>query len=141
MTDMHEEVIKTAKTNVQSATEKAQGSIRRVALQAAAKVGDLLLPLEGEESFDLVYESVKQITLVFCAYWGLPAAGTCQISRFLVIRMTFATVKPRQHMWVTVLRTKSHARSPQPYSNSTMSALSKQDLSACSIPTVPFSQV
>jgi hypothetical protein len=141
MTDMHEEVIKTAKSNVVSATEKAQGCIRRVASQAAAKVGDLLLPLKGEESFDLIYESVEQNTLVFCAYWSLPAAGTCQISRFLVICTTFATVKPRQHMWVTVLWTKSHALSPQPCLNSTISALSKQDLSACSIPTVPSSQV
>lgn len=95
MTDMHEEVIKTAKSNILSATEKAQGSIRRVALQAAAKAGDLLLPLEGEEPFDLIYESVEQITLIFCAYRSLPAAGTSQISRFLMIRVTFATVKPR----------------------------------------------
>lgn len=109
MTDMHEEVIKTAQSNVVSATEKAQGAIRRVALQAAAKVGDLLLPLKGEESFDLIYESVKQIMLVSCAYWSLPALGICQTSRFLIICMTFATVKPRQHMWVTVLRTESHA--------------------------------
>ena len=64
MTDMHEEVIKTAKSNVLSATEKAQGSIRRVALQAAAKAGDLLLPLEGEEPFDLIYESVERANYV-----------------------------------------------------------------------------
>lgn len=56
MTDMHEEVVKTAKSNVLSATEKSSGSVRGVALQATARAGDLLLPLKGEEPFDLIYE-------------------------------------------------------------------------------------
>ena len=141
MTDMHEEVTKTAKSNLLAATEKAPDPIRHVALQAAAKAGDLLLPLKGEEPFDLIYESVEHPTLVFYTYWSLPFAGTFQISRFLMVRVIFATVRPRQHMWVTVLRTEFHTGSPQPSWNSTMSACAKRDLSACSLPTVPFSPV
>ncbi len=56
ITDIHEEVVKTAKSNLLSATKKGDDCIRSVAERAAAKVGDLLLPLEGEEPFDIIYE-------------------------------------------------------------------------------------
>lgn len=62
ITDIHEEVVKTAKSNLLSATEKGNDSIRCVAERAAAKVGDLLLPLEDEEPFDIIYELVEQMT-------------------------------------------------------------------------------
>ena len=58
MTDIHEEVVKIAKKNVLSATEKAKDSVKGVAEGAVAEVGGLLLPLENEEPFDLIYESV-----------------------------------------------------------------------------------
>ena len=136
MTDIHEEVVKTAKSNVLSATEKAKDSLRGVAERAAAKAGDLLLPLENEEPFDLIYESVKHITRFLSAYKNLPAAGIFLISRFLMNPATLVTVKPHQPMLMTVPRTKFHVPSRQPFSNSTMSASSKPDLSACSDPPV-----
>ena len=58
MTDIHEEVVKIAKNNVLSATEKAKDTVKDVAERAVAEAGDLLLPLENEEPFDLIYESV-----------------------------------------------------------------------------------
>lgn len=58
MTDIHEEVVMTAKANVLSATIKARHPIRSLAERAVAKVGDMLLPFESEEPFDLIYESV-----------------------------------------------------------------------------------
>ena len=56
MTDMHNEVVNVAKTNVLSATEKADDEVRTVALAAVAKAGDVLLPLKGHGVFDLIYE-------------------------------------------------------------------------------------
>ena len=58
MTDIHEDVVKIAKNNVLSATEKAKDSVKGVAERAVAEAGDLLLPLENEKPFDLIYESV-----------------------------------------------------------------------------------
>ena len=58
MTDIHEEVVMTAKANLLSATEKARHPVRALAERAVAKVGELVLPLYGEEPFDLIYESV-----------------------------------------------------------------------------------
>ena len=58
MTDLYEEGVMAAKSNLLSATEKAAHPVRNIAERAAAKAGDLLLPLEGEEPFDLIYESV-----------------------------------------------------------------------------------
>ena len=57
MTDLHEEVVNTAKKNVLSATEKADNGLRSVAIGAIARAGDVLLPLKGQEPFDLIYES------------------------------------------------------------------------------------
>ena len=71
MTDIHEEVVKTAKSNLLSATEKGNDSIKCVAKRAAAKAGDLLWPLENEEPFDLIYESVEQRTFHFSATQSL----------------------------------------------------------------------
>ncbi len=71
ITDIHEEVVKTAKWNLLSATEKGNDSIRCVAKRAAAKAGDLLLPLEDQEPFDLIYESVEQMIFHFSAYQSL----------------------------------------------------------------------
>lgn len=68
MTDIHDDVVKIAKRNVLSATENAKDSLRGVAERAAARAGDVLLPLKGEEPFDLIYESVKEITSLFSAY-------------------------------------------------------------------------
>ena len=65
MTDIHEDVVKVAKRNVLSATEKAKDSLKGVAERATAKVGDVLLPLVGEEPFVLIYKSVKKSRLCF----------------------------------------------------------------------------
>jgi methylase of polypeptide subunit release factors len=56
MTDMHDEVVETAKINLLSATQKTDKAVRSIAKCAIAKVGDLMLPLKGESSFDLIYE-------------------------------------------------------------------------------------
>ena len=58
MTDIHEEVVKIAKKNVLSATEKAKDSIKDIVERAVTEAGDLLLPLKNEEPFDLIYEFV-----------------------------------------------------------------------------------
>ena len=68
MTDIHDEVVKIAKTNVLSATKKAKDSVKGVAERAVAEAGDLLLPLENEEPFDLIYESVQEILSLFPFY-------------------------------------------------------------------------
>lgn len=60
MTDLHDEVVQAAKSNVLSATEKADDRVRDVAMGAVARSGDILLPLKDEEPFDLIYESVQQ---------------------------------------------------------------------------------
>ena len=61
MTDLHEEVVDTAKANLLSATEKADQRLREVAAAAITRVGDVLLPLKGQEPFDLIYESVDHV--------------------------------------------------------------------------------
>ena len=69
MTDILEEVVKVAKSNLLSATEKANDRVRQIASLAVTKVGDLLLPLEGEGAFDLIYELVRGLFLV--SYWSV----------------------------------------------------------------------
>lgn len=56
MTDLHEEVVNIAKKNVLSATEKADNGLKSIAIGALARTGDVLLPLKGQEPFDLIYE-------------------------------------------------------------------------------------
>ena len=56
MTDLHEEVIDIAKKNILSATENADHGLRSVAVTAIAESGDVLLPLKGQEPFDIIYE-------------------------------------------------------------------------------------
>ena len=76
MTDLHDAVVKAAKSNVLSATEKADERVRSVALEAVAVAGDVLLPLKGQEPFDLIYESVGPVFSPTCAdrtcYRNLP---------------------------------------------------------------------
>ena len=122
MTDIHEDVVKVAKRNVLSATEKAKDSLKGVAERATAKAEDVLLPLESEEPFDLIYESVKEIPSPLSAYPSLQVTGIILTSRFLTISPTLVMAKPRQHMLTTVPRTKSQSSSQRPFSNSTMSA-------------------
>lgn len=56
LTDMHEEVVNVAKSNVLSATEKADKNTWSIAMRAVARAGDILTPLKGEEPYDLIYE-------------------------------------------------------------------------------------
>ncbi|KFY93014.1 hypothetical protein V500_03958 [Pseudogymnoascus sp. VKM F-4518 (FW-2643)] len=63
LTDMHDEVVNIAKLNVLSATERSEWSIRDIAQRSVARAGDLLLPLRGEEQFDLIYENLPNIPL------------------------------------------------------------------------------
>ena len=56
MTDLHQEVVETAKANLLNATERADQKVRDVALAAVARPGDVLVPLKGQEPFDLIYE-------------------------------------------------------------------------------------
>jgi hypothetical protein len=56
LTDMHEEVVRAAKSNVLSATEKAGEKTWAIAQRTLARAGDILLPLRGERAFDLIYE-------------------------------------------------------------------------------------
>ncbi|MCJ1247109.1 hypothetical protein MMC30_004320 [Trapelia coarctata] len=63
MTDLHNAVVKAAKSNVLSATEKADERVRTVAREAVAVAGDVLLPLKGQESFDVIYENLPNIPL------------------------------------------------------------------------------
>ena len=59
MTDIYEEAVMTAKANILSATEKTRHPpLRCLAEGATARAGNLVLPLTGEEPFDLIYESV-----------------------------------------------------------------------------------
>lgn len=44
MTDLHSDVVQIAKSNVLSATEKADDRVRQVAMEAVARSGDVLLP-------------------------------------------------------------------------------------------------
>jgi methylase of polypeptide subunit release factors len=57
MTDLHQSVVSAAKRNVLGATEPPASS-RTVAKGIYASAGDLLLPLAGQEAFDLIYEHV-----------------------------------------------------------------------------------
>ena len=56
MTDLHQEVVDIAKANLLNATEKADRRVREVAMAAVARPGDVLVPLKGQEPFDLIYE-------------------------------------------------------------------------------------
>jgi hypothetical protein len=56
MADLHDDVVKTARSNVLSATEKADERVRDVAVRAVARSGDMLWPLKDQEPFDLIYE-------------------------------------------------------------------------------------
>lgn len=59
MTDLHQSVVNAAKRNVLAATDKS-ASCRPVAKSIYASAGDLLLPLRGQEAFDLIYEYVVE---------------------------------------------------------------------------------
>jgi hypothetical protein len=59
MTDLHEAVVDTAKRNVLNATEKSDDRIRDVAKQLFTAAGDVVVPLKGQEPFDLIYECVS----------------------------------------------------------------------------------
>lgn len=61
MTGLHDGVFKAAKSNVLSATGKADERVRGAALEAVAVAGDIQLPLKDQEPFDLIYELVRQI--------------------------------------------------------------------------------
>jgi len=63
LTDMHEEVVRVAKSNVLAATEKAGQKTWSIAQRTVARSGDLLLPLRGEKQFDLIYENLPNIPL------------------------------------------------------------------------------
>ncbi|THC89183.1 hypothetical protein EYZ11_011370 [Aspergillus tanneri] len=62
MTDLHQSVVNAAKRNVLNATEKS-APCRAVAKSIYASAGDLLLPLSGQEAFDLIYENLPNIPL------------------------------------------------------------------------------
>jgi hypothetical protein len=68
MTDLHDEVVQVARSNVLSATEKADVRVREVAMKTIARSGDVLLPLKNQERFDLIYELVST---------SLPMVSTC----------------------------------------------------------------
>jgi len=53
---MHEEVVSVAKSNVLSATEKADKNTWNIAMRSVAKAGDILTPLKSEKQYDLIYE-------------------------------------------------------------------------------------
>ncbi|KAK2757996.1 hypothetical protein FQN54_004402 [Arachnomyces sp. PD_36] len=59
MTDLHQSVVNAAKRNVLAATDKSI-SRRSVAKSIYASAGDLLVPLRGQEAFDLIYEYVSR---------------------------------------------------------------------------------
>lgn len=80
MTDLFEEVVTTAKSNVVAATEKGSDKTRRVVARAAAKSGDLLLPLKDEEAFDLIYESVQQIVFLVVVSRAYPSQESSKYS-------------------------------------------------------------
>ncbi|KAG9568102.1 hypothetical protein KCU71_g1977, partial [Aureobasidium melanogenum] len=63
MTDMHDEVVDIAKSNLLTATEKSNKRVRSVAKHSIAKAGDLMSPLEGESAFDLIYENLPNVPL------------------------------------------------------------------------------
>lgn len=55
LTDLHQSVVNAAKRNVLASTENSTPS-REVAENIYGAAGDLLLPLKGQEAFDLIYE-------------------------------------------------------------------------------------
>ena len=59
ITDLHESVVNAAKRNIMTATENS-APCRAVAKSIYAGAGDLLLPLGGQEAFDLIYEYVPE---------------------------------------------------------------------------------
>ena len=63
LTDLHEDVVATAKSNALGATEKSEDSIRNIAETAVARAGDVLIPLKGEKPYDLIYENLPNIPL------------------------------------------------------------------------------
>ncbi|KAL8786294.1 MAG: hypothetical protein Q9213_002889 [Squamulea squamosa] len=63
MTDLHQEVVDTAKANMLSSVEKADQHVREAALTAVGRPGDVLVPLKGQEPFDLIYENLPNIPL------------------------------------------------------------------------------
>ncbi|KAF2009734.1 hypothetical protein BU24DRAFT_358557 [Aaosphaeria arxii CBS 175.79] len=63
LTDLHEDVVAAAKSNVLASTEKSDDAIRAVASTAVARAGDVLVPLKGEKPFDLIYENLPNIPL------------------------------------------------------------------------------
>lgn len=57
MTDLHESVVSAAKRNVLTAIDESSPH-RAVAKSIYSSAGDLLVPLRGQEPFDLIYEYV-----------------------------------------------------------------------------------
>ena len=60
MTDLHQKVVNAAKKNVLGAAKESTHS-RAVADNIFASAGDLLLPLKGQQGFDLIYEYVSNV--------------------------------------------------------------------------------
>ena len=60
MTDLHNEVVRVAKSNVHAATEGAGERVKDVVGRIFAQPGDVLLPLKGQKPFDIIYESVEK---------------------------------------------------------------------------------
>ncbi|KAF2819835.1 hypothetical protein CC86DRAFT_412757 [Ophiobolus disseminans] len=79
MTDLHDSVVAAAKANVLAATEKADDEIRAVAASAIARAGDVLVPLKGQEPFDLIYENLPNIPLPDTADLGNGQASSTYV--------------------------------------------------------------
>ena len=76
MTDLHSDVLKHARNNVLSATEKADSQVRNVGTSMMTRAGDVLNPLKDEQPFDLIYEYVPFFTTL-----GYP--GPAEAVKFL----------------------------------------------------------
>ncbi|PYI10995.1 hypothetical protein BO78DRAFT_359406 [Aspergillus sclerotiicarbonarius CBS 121057] len=63
MTDLHDEVVTKAKANVLSATDNADDRVKSVAKETVHLSGNSLVPLRGQEPFDLIYENLPNIPL------------------------------------------------------------------------------
>ena len=126
MTDLHSDVVKAAKSNILSATEKADDRLRNVALGAVARAGDILLPLKDQEPFDLIYELVwKELTYLVPRL--IRFVGTYLISPFRT-RPTSVVVKPHQPILATANPTIFRTSSRQLSSTFTTFAYSKPKL-------------
>ena len=138
MTDLHNDVVQVAKSNVLSATEKADERVREVATEAVAGSGDVLSPLKDQVPFDIIYELAHQVV-----HWYLRALTETEgIYRIFPSRtwVTYPVARLQQPMLEIAPRTRFRTSSPRLSWTFIMCACIKPKLSGCSVALAPSFQ-